>query len=162
VPSGIWHESEYDKLPLYDGDTSAQLEVGAFGAFYCHRDDGRLCAGWVGCHDMYESLALRFALRNLTQEDIDVVMTYECPVELFASGAEAAAHGRAEIEVPGERARRTIARLVRKQEAARRWWREQIGLGVQRCPLPSLEQVLFNSDWDVASPRHRPASAPCR
>jgi hypothetical protein len=115
VPSGVWHESEYDKLPRYDGDTTAQLDAGAFGAFYCHQADGRLCAGWVGCHDMNESLALRFAARELAQEEIDACFDYVCPVPLWGSGAEAAAHGKAEIAVPGAKARRTIDRIERKQ-----------------------------------------------
>jgi hypothetical protein len=37
------------------------------------------------------------------------------------------------------------------------WWLEEIGLGVRRCPLPSLELCLYGSDWD-GSVRHRPAT----
>ena len=117
VPSGVWHESEYDKLPAYDGSTGEQMDAGAMGAFMCHQQDDRLCAGWVGCHDMYESLAMRFATRLMSQEDLDAVFAYECPIPLFASGAEAAAHGKAEIDVPGVKARRTIDKLTRKRRA---------------------------------------------
>lgn len=113
VPSGVWDASEYEKLPLYDGTTSEQLEAGAMGAFYCHRDDGRLCAGWVGCHDMNESLGLRLASRHLSEAEIDAALDYVSPVPLFASGAEAAAHGLSDIQEPGEAARRAIMRLDR-------------------------------------------------
>jgi hypothetical protein len=109
VPSGVWAPEEYDKLPLYDAETFDQ----PFGAFYCHQQDGRLCAGWVGCHDMQESLGLRMA--KLTPEDYELALDYESPVELFASGAEAAAHGKAEITNPSLPARRTIDRLARKR-----------------------------------------------
>jgi hypothetical protein len=116
VPSGVWHETEYDKLPGYDGDTSEQLAAGAMGAFYCHQNDGRLCAGWVGCHDMNESLGLRFAVKagHISPEEWEEALDYVSSVPLFGSGAEAAAHGRAEIEQPGVQARRTIDRLTRK------------------------------------------------
>jgi hypothetical protein len=116
VPSGVWHPDEYIKLTRYDGDTSAQLEAGAFGAFYCHQQTGKLCAGWVGCHDMNESLALRFAARELTQEEIDACFDYVSPVPLFASGTEAAKHGLADVAEPGDRARRAIDRIERKRE----------------------------------------------
>lgn len=51
-----------------------------------------------------------------------------------------------------------IEPLTRVQHPRRRWdphywWREEIGLGVQRCPLPSIEQVRYGSDWDLTSPR---------
>jgi hypothetical protein len=112
----VWHESEYDKLPNYDGDISEQAQAGAIGAFYCHSRDGRLCAGWVGCHDMDNSLGLRLAssFGQLSPEDVEAALTYESPVELFKSGAAAAKHGKRSIESPDARTRRTIDRLSRK------------------------------------------------
>lgn len=41
------------------------------------------------------------------------MLTYETNAPLFASGAEAAAHGRREIEQPGERAVAAIAKIIR-------------------------------------------------
>jgi hypothetical protein len=113
----VWHEEEYDKLPRYDGDITAQIEAGALGAFFCHQDDGRLCAGWVGCHDMDETLGLRLAFSHdlIETEDYEAALDYVSPVELFDSGAEAAAHGKSQIENPDMQARRTIARLERKR-----------------------------------------------
>lgn len=117
VPSGVWAKEEYAKLPGYDGDTGQQLDAGAMGAFFCHQQSGRLCAGWVGCHDMNESLGLRLAAMHgsISERDVEAAFDYVSPVPLFDSGAEAAAHGLAQLEEPGEQARRTIDRLERKQ-----------------------------------------------
>jgi Family of unknown function (DUF6283) len=117
VPSGVWAKEEYEKLPGYDGTTGQQLEAGAMGAFFCHQQTGRLCAGWVGCHDMNESLGLRLASMHgsISERDVDAAFDYVSPVPLFDSGAEAAAHGLAQLEEPGEQARRTIDRLERKR-----------------------------------------------
>lgn len=114
VPSGVWHESEYDKLPPYDGETFEQPH----GLFTCHQQDGRMCAGWVGCHDMIESLALRLAVHNdiITEAVYEEALDYVCPVELFESGEEAAKHGKAQISSPDQQARRTIERLERKRD----------------------------------------------
>lgn len=112
VPSGVWAEDEYAKLPDYDRDTPSQPT----GVFYCHQQDGRVCAGWAGTHDMDECLALRFAaaLGTISEDDVVAILDYESSVPLFESGQAAADHGRAELERPGETAVRTIQRLERK------------------------------------------------
>lgn len=102
VPAGIWHPSEYAKLYRYDGETWGQSTA----LFFCHQQDGRLCAGWVGCHDTRELLALR--LNRVAPETFD----YESPVPLFASGAEAAEHGLSGVKSPAPRARRFIEKLA--------------------------------------------------
>lgn len=113
TPSGVWEDEEYDKLPLYDLETFNQ----PFGAFLCHQQNGRLCAGWVGCHNMEETIALRFRGGNLLDDnDIEAALDYVSPVPLWESGAAAAEHGKAEIERPGEKARRVIDKLERKRE----------------------------------------------
>jgi hypothetical protein len=113
VPSGVWSEDEYAKLPPYDMETAEQPH----GVFFCHQQDGRVCAGWAGCHDMEENLALRFAiaLDVLTPADADAVRDYESPVPLFESGRAAAEHGLADVDRPGPDAVRTIIRLERKR-----------------------------------------------
>lgn len=118
VPSGVWHESEYDKLPPYDAEMADQPPA----PFFCHQSDGRLCAGWVGCHDMDESLGLRIAasVGIISEEDYEAVLDYECSVPLFESGAAAAAHGKSEIKSPGEKARRTIDKLSKKLDVKRK------------------------------------------
>jgi hypothetical protein len=85
-----------------------------FGAFFCHQQDGRLCAGWVGTHGAANLLALRLA--DFYEEGgIDPsVWNYESPVPLFESGAAARAHGLKAIRRPGADARRTMRRLARK------------------------------------------------
>jgi hypothetical protein len=108
VPAGIWHPDEYAKLPLYDGDTGEQVMKGAFALFFCHQNDGQLCAGWVGCHDTLHLLAMR--MHPVAPETFD----YRSPVPLFASGTEAAAHGLSGVNRPSQDARRAIDRLLRK------------------------------------------------
>ncbi len=108
VPSGVWDESEYAKLPLYDGETFEQIMKGGTGLFFCHQNDGHLCAGWVGCHDTSQLLALRFNPVDPSTFD------YQSPVPLFASGAEAAAHGLADVASPSPAARVAIGKLARR------------------------------------------------
>jgi hypothetical protein len=112
VPSGIWDANEYAKLPRYDGSTMEQLAKGALGLFFCHQNDGHLCAGWVGCHDMDEAVAVR--INPVAPE----TFTYRSPVPLFASGAAAAAHGLADIEAPSAAACAAISKLERKRSGS--------------------------------------------
>jgi hypothetical protein len=111
VPSGIWAASEYEKLPGYDGETWEQAEAGATGLFFCHSTPDFLCAGWTGCHDMTSSLAMRLHARR---QDVDPeVYDYVSPVPLFATGAEAAAHGLQEISEPSDAAQAKVRQLLR-------------------------------------------------
>jgi hypothetical protein len=87
--------------------------AGASAPFFCHQQDGHLCAGWVGCHDMHENLAVRVHPGPI---DYDAVLGYQCPVPLFASGAEAAAHGKRDITNPGQAARRKIRQLFTQRD----------------------------------------------
>lgn len=109
VPSGVWDASEYAKLPAYDNDTASQPA----GVFLCHQQDGRVCAGWAGCHDMDHSFALRIASATgqMAPEAVEATLGYESPVALFGSGAEAAAHGTRDFERPDRSARRVIGKL---------------------------------------------------
>lgn len=116
VPSGVWAAEEYDKLRRYD----AAMPFQPRRVFLCHQTDGdgsndRLCAGWVGCHGAEDLLALRFAVVNdrISGDDWEAVLDYVSPVPLFASGAEAAEHGQAEIETPGVRAVEAIGKICR-------------------------------------------------
>lgn len=113
VPSGVWDESEYEKLPEYDLETGEQ----PVGVFLCHQQDGRVCAGWASVHGDEDSLALRLAgaAGHLDLETRDAVLDYESPVPLFPTGEEAAAHGLASIEAPDEVAVRTIRKLERRR-----------------------------------------------
>ena len=113
VPSGIWAAEEYDKLPAYDNDVPDQLMAGATGLFLCHSQPASLCAGWVGCHDMSNNLAVR-----LNARDVDpAVFEYVSPVPLFASGAEAAEYGKRDLPAPSPEARRKARQLLRLQGA---------------------------------------------
>lgn len=108
VPSGVWGENEYDKLPHYDGETWEQ----DMSLFMCHQRDGRLCAGWLACHGPGDLLALRF-----WADDVDpAVWRYRSDVPVFGSGAEAREHGIRDIENPGPEAQDLIDRLTKKLE----------------------------------------------
>lgn len=106
VPAGVWDASEYAKLPRYDGSTMDQLMAGGTGLFFCHQNDGHLCAGWVGCHDTDHLVAMR--LHGVHPS----TFTYESPVPLFSSGAETAAHGLSGVENPDARALAAIDKLA--------------------------------------------------
>lgn len=108
VPPGIWSVAEYAKLPRYDGETGDQIMQGGIGLFFCHQNDGKLCAGWVGCHDTRHLAALRFSPVD------DSVFDYVSPVPLFSSGTEAARHGLSGVNNPPPEAKAAIAKLVRK------------------------------------------------
>lgn len=107
VASGIWHEEEYSKLERYDRDLADQPPA----VFVCHQGSRDICAGWLGHRDPAELLAVRL---GVISGEIDAAcLTYETSAPLFASGAEAAAHGRREIEQPGEKAVAAIAKIIR-------------------------------------------------
>lgn len=108
VPAGIWSADEYVTLPPYDGETWEQAANGGHALFYCHQNDGKLCAGWVGCHDTQHLLAMR--LHRVHPSTYD----YESPVPLFDSGAAAAAHGLSGVADPGPEAQAAIRKLLRK------------------------------------------------
>lgn len=107
VPSGVWAPEEYAKLPQYDGQTWEQSP----NLFLCHQKDGHLCAGWLATHDKDHLLALRFHGAEVDP----AVFDYTSPVPVFASGAEAAAHGLAEIVDPSPAAQKVIDQLTRKR-----------------------------------------------
>lgn len=115
VPSGVWDAIEYAKLPRYDQDTAFQPT----GLFLCHQlgrgEGARVCAGWAGCHDGDNLLALRVgvARREITVETAEEIRDYVSPVPLFASGAEAAAHGVRDIHRPGPAACTAMAKISR-------------------------------------------------
>lgn len=112
VPSGVWAAEEYDKLPAYDNETGLQPP----GAFFCHQQNGRLCAGWVACHDMPNALGLRLALAfdAIDFEDFEAACDYTTDIPIWESGAAAAEHGKADIDAPSEKASRTVERILKK------------------------------------------------
>jgi hypothetical protein len=110
VPSGVWAESEYEKLPQYDGEIHEQIEKGALATFGCHQADGHLCAGWTGHRDPSELLAVRLAVN--AGHIPEAVLDYTTDVPLWSSGQEAAEHGMAEIDAPSEKADRIINKLL--------------------------------------------------
>ena len=109
----MWAPEEYDKLPEFDGETFEQPP----SMFFCHQQDGRLCAGWVACHDMVENFGVRLAVMSdrLTPEEYDAVLDYTTDVPVFASGLEAAQHGVQGIETPTPEAVRLVRKLQRRR-----------------------------------------------
>jgi hypothetical protein len=115
VPSGIWAAEEYDALVRYD----APIDQQPASLFLCHQRDDHLCAGWAGCHDMWDTLAARIAA---VQDRIDpAVFDYVSPVPLFGSGTEAAEHGKRDIAAPGPDAQRTMDQLHRLRARRTDW-----------------------------------------
>jgi len=110
-PSGLWDASEYARLIDYDGEIGDQAMAGAFGLFACHCTPGQLCAGWLGHRDPSELLAVRLGLvsHRLDPEIVD----YRTDVELWRSGAEAAAHGLRDLAEPGAAAREAVRKIMR-------------------------------------------------
>ncbi len=113
VPSGVWAADEYEKLPAYDQPTFAQPPA----VFLCHQHDGRACAGWAGCHEGDELLALRFAgaRGDLSVETANAIRDYRSPVPLHSSGTAAAAHGLAKLDRPGPAAECLQVKLLRQR-----------------------------------------------
>jgi Family of unknown function (DUF6283) len=112
VPAGVWAAEEYAKLPAYDNPTAEQ----PFGVFMCHQQDDRACAGWAGCHDMRENLALRLNSRHMTREVFTALLKYRTVAPLFNSGRAAAEHGLSGMEHPDRTARRVIDRITERRE----------------------------------------------
>jgi len=114
VPSGVWHEDEYRKLPHYDGDMVDQSPL----AFGCHQADGKLCAGWVG-HKPFpdELLAVRLGVMRGSMDRS--VLNYTTDVPLFESGQAACDHGLRDIETPSDRAAEVIEKIIRVSQKRR-------------------------------------------
>lgn len=112
VPAGIWAAEEYQKLPGYDGGTIDQLLNGATGLFYCHQNDGKLCAGWAACHDTDHLFALRLSKVHPS------TYGYRSPIPVFSSGREACDHGLSGVADPSDAARRAMDKIERKRARA--------------------------------------------
>ncbi len=115
VPGGVWHREEYEKLPKFDLPTPDQPAK----VFGCHRQNGKLCSGWVAVHDMTQNLGLRLALSMgfLTPEVFEATLDYETDVPLFESGAAAALNGLRSLHAPDAKARRIIDKLTKQLTA---------------------------------------------
>jgi hypothetical protein len=113
VPSGVWAETEYVKLPEYD----LPMHMQPPGVFMCHQQDGRLCSGWLGCHGAENLMSVRLAA-FFDKVDIPATFEFKSPVPLFGSGAEAAIHGMEDIDDPSEDALFAIEKLMIKRGEA--------------------------------------------
>ncbi len=115
VPSGVWHEDEYAKLPAYDRPTFEQPG----NLFMCHQKTGGLCTGWVQSHanreHCFDLLALRFNYRKF-DHTVAAVAQSEPKVPLFTTGAEAARHGMKDIKKPGRKTKTAMKQLVKKRK----------------------------------------------
>ncbi|WP_226773286.1 DUF6283 family protein [Arthrobacter sp. ES1] len=114
VPSGIWDETEYQKLAAYDGEIHEQS---ATAVFMCHQPaEGHVCSGWLGHRQHPEDLlAVRL---GIIRGDLDqTCLEYTTDVPLFESGAAAAEHGMKQFLDPQADARSVISKITRKQAA---------------------------------------------
>ncbi len=118
VPSGIWDAAEYEKLRRYDRPTAEQPPM----VFLCHLTEAspRICAGWAGCHDGDDLLALRIAVTagTISPETAQRVVDYTSAVPLFPSGAAAAEHGERDTANPSAAAERMMDKIERSRRAA--------------------------------------------
>lgn len=111
VPSGVWDETEYSKLPRYDGEIHEQSSI---AIFRCHQlAEDNICSGWLGHRDEPDDLlAVRL---GLMRGDLDLsCLDYATDVPLFESGAAAAEHGMKQILDPGDDAVAVIRKITRK------------------------------------------------
>ena len=110
VPSGIWAESEYVKLPEYDKQTSIQ----PFRVFHCHDRDGSICRGWWDCHSQnppgHELISVR--ILGVFGQISDVPPPSDVPC--FTTGQEACDHGVKMIDNPDEDACHRVELLTDK------------------------------------------------
>jgi hypothetical protein len=107
VPSGVWSQKDYDKLPPYDAPTSAQ----PLAPFACHATPGHLCHGWAVVHTSRGHEHDLMALRVSSGGEVPPAST-----PLFGSGTEASEHGKRDIDTPSDEARRVATKLVAKYE----------------------------------------------
>jgi hypothetical protein len=111
VPSGLWDPAEYAKLPAYDAATGDQ----PWYAFGCHRDDGRVCAGWLGHRRPQDLLAVRIGV--ISNVYPATIMNYRTDVPLFGTGAEACAHGVAKVDAPDPDAVAAAVKIIAARRA---------------------------------------------
>lgn len=149
VASGVWSAEEYAKLPPYDADTPFQPTA----LFQCHltERDGtvrRVCAGWAGCHDGDNLLALRIGVRigAVTLDTVQAVIDYHSPLPLFASGAEAAAHGLRDLTTPSSDAARAIRKIMRVRQDVRLHGAAPTGEGTDAVPDNDLAALPTDLD----------------
>jgi hypothetical protein len=116
VPSGVWAEEEYQKLPAYDRPTWEQPAA----LFMCHQKNNGLCTGWLQSHANrphdVDLLALRMNYRKLDVKQVSGVALSKPIVALFRSGAAAMRHGLKAISRPGRKAKQAMQRLVAKRK----------------------------------------------
>jgi len=111
VPSGVWESTEYDKLPLYDGDTAYQSPA----AFMCHQQDGHVCSGWLGYRPAYDLLAVRLGVSTGSVDPS--CLDYTTDVPLWPTGHEAQAHGLRDVQKPSPDAQRVMGKVLRTRHA---------------------------------------------
>lgn len=117
TPGGVWDPSEYEKLPAYDAPTMEQPPR----LFMCHQHNGRVCAGWAGCHGRVRGtdlLALRLAqvTGQMSPADVAATLMYESPVALHGSGTAAALHGLSDVDAPSPEALRLMEKIRRGRQ----------------------------------------------
>ena len=108
VPSGVWEESEYQKLYDYDRDTPQQPHT----LFMCHKNNGTsICRGWWDCHGD-QLLGMRLAIaKGLLSPSAMRSMYNDKLVPVFDSGEEAAEHGIRDIDDPSPEAIKAMRRI---------------------------------------------------
>jgi hypothetical protein len=107
----VWHASEYEKLREF---TTDGWRVPCLSPFLCHQTHalGRktLCRGWLTVERDSPAVRVLLIQGRVTGEQVDA----PCPIDLYATGEEAAAAGLEAVADPPPAARRMIGRLCKR------------------------------------------------
>lgn len=109
TPSGIWHASEYRKLPKWDDP------IAFAGVFHCHNQtESRqtVCRGWMEVH--HENLQVRLCIA--TQIEFNEHNQNPTTVPLHESGQAAMKAGMRQIKKPSLKAKAKVLKLLRKRK----------------------------------------------
>ena len=107
TPSGIWHRSEYEKLPQWDDPNKFA------GVFHCHNqteDRPTVCRGWMEVHEA--NLQVRLCAR--LQIEFNEHNSQPTAVPLHESGEAAMQAGIKAIRKPSAKAKLKVGKLLRK------------------------------------------------
>ena len=107
TPLGIWHRSEYEKLPAWDEPYCYP------GMFLCHNggdEKNTICRGWMEVHEA--NLGVRLLTR--TKVEFNEHNNQPTKIPLYASGKEAMEAGIKGIRRPSRKAKEKVSKLLKK------------------------------------------------
>ena len=113
VPSGVWHEEEYQKLLLYSNETMDQPTA----VFACHNQPDDVCTGWLATGLRAEPRRAMLSLRlAMSMQTLTGFAEFEPEHDFFDTHTEAAEHGLRDIDDPSPEAQDAMVVLGRMVE----------------------------------------------